>query len=204
MAKKKASGKRRTAVRKKTKAKKAPKRKPGRRKSKQRTAKSRKARGKKTSITALLKRAQETLTREVLASTMGRIPHSTSMGEIISSVRAAGLARDFEAMSLGELVTAIMGVEAREKRVQRQSGRKTRKRSSRTKVVTRTEGGRAALDAAVSAFLKNKRTPLRAEDIRGAVGGTAAQVRQSLARLVTAGKATKTGQKRGTQYTWKA
>ena len=49
-------------------------------------------------------------------------------------------------------------------------------------------------------FLASAKGPSKAESIRAAVGGTAAQVRQSLGRLMAEKKVTKSGQKRGTAY----
>jgi len=66
----------------------------------------------------------------------------------------------------------------------------------------RTAAGRARLDAAVSAYL-GKAGSARAEDIRKAVGGTSAQVRQALTRFMDAKKVSKKGQKRATVYSWR-
>ncbi len=161
------------------------------------------ARKKKTRIAALLESAQKTLAQEILASTMQKLPRRTTMGEIVTSLEAAGFGKDFEAMSLEDFVSALGGqVSAKSARGGKSRPRKATRARRPAKVNTRTEEGRAALDLAVGKFLflTSAKGPSRAESIRAAVGGTAAQVRQSLGRLMAEKKVTKSGQKRGTAY----
>ncbi len=90
------------------------------------------------------------------------------------------------------------------KKAGRLKGAKRKKKATRSrrpaKVNSRTEEGRAALDAAVGKVLASAKGPSRAENLRAAVGGTPAQVRHSLSRLMAEKKVTKSGQKRGTAY----
>ncbi len=159
------------------------------------------ARKKRTRIATLLKNAQKTLVKEVLASTMHQLPRRTTMGEVVSSLEAAGFGNDFEAMSLEEFVSALGGpAPAKAARGRRRAKKKATRAKRSAKVNTRTEEGRAALDAAVGKTLASAKGPSKAESIRAAVGGTAAQVRQSLSRLIEEKKVIKSGQKRGTAY----
>ena len=161
------------------------------------------ARKKKTRIAALLKSAQKTLAQEILASTMQKLPRRTTMGEIVTSLDAAGFGKDFEAMSLEDFVSALGGpVSAKAPRGKGRAKKKATRAKRSAKLRTRTAEGRAALDLAIGKFLflTSTKEPSRAENIRAAVGGTPAQVRQSLTRLMEEKKVTKSGQKRGTTY----
>jgi len=71
----------------------------------------------------------------------------------------------------------------------------------KTKAVnTRTPEGRRAYDAAVFGVVEAAEQPLKAPEITAVVGGTALQVRKSLARLIDAGKVTWEGKARGMRY----
>ena len=65
---------------------------------------------------------------------------------------------------------------------------------------TRTQAGRDALDAAITATLKKTGQPMRAVDLRVAVGGTAPQMRARLNSLIEAGTVVYTGRSSGTRY----
>lgn len=65
---------------------------------------------------------------------------------------------------------------------------------------TRTQAGRDALDGAIMSILKQTGEPMRAVDIREAVGGTAAQVRARLNALIGDGKLAYKGRASGTRY----
>ncbi len=65
---------------------------------------------------------------------------------------------------------------------------------------TRTQAGRDALDAAIISILKQTGEPMRAVDIRDAVGGTAAQVRARVNTLIAEGKIAYKGRASGTRY----
>ena len=71
-------------------------------------------------------------------------------------------------------------------------------------VVTRTKAGREAFDKAILAALAKLGPNARAVKIRGEVGGTAAQVRTALNRLIEDGKATFDGKASATTYSLKA
>lgn len=71
----------------------------------------------------------------------------------------------------------------------------------KTKAVnTRTPEGRRAYDAAVLAMVEEAARPIKAPEITAKVGGTALQVRKSLARLIEGGKITWEGKARGMKY----
>lgn len=67
-------------------------------------------------------------------------------------------------------------------------------------VNTRTPEGRGAYDEAVFAVVDGADRPIKAPEITAAVGGTALQVRKSLARLIEQGKVTWDGKARGMRY----
>lgn len=78
---------------------------------------------------------------------------------------------------------------------------KTSKPKVKTKSVnTRTPEGRKAYDAAVLAVVAESERPIKAPEITSRVGGTALQVRKSLARLIELGKITWEGKARGMRY----
>ncbi|MFO7567797.1 MAG: hypothetical protein R6X02_34475 [Enhygromyxa sp.] len=78
---------------------------------------------------------------------------------------------------------------------------KTNKAKVKTKAVnTRTPEGRKAYDAAVLAVVEESDRPIKAPEITARVGGTALQVRKSLARLIDLGKVTWEGKARGMRY----
>lgn len=78
---------------------------------------------------------------------------------------------------------------------------KTNKAKVKTKSVnTRTPEGRKAYDAAVLAVVEESERPIKAPEITARVGGTALQVRKSLARLIDMGKVTWEGKARGMRY----
>jgi hypothetical protein len=68
-------------------------------------------------------------------------------------------------------------------------------------VNTRTPEGRKAYDNAVYEVVKEAETPIKAPEITVRVGGTALQVRKSLARLIETGAVTWEGKARGMRYT---
>lgn len=67
-------------------------------------------------------------------------------------------------------------------------------------VNTRTRSGREELDSAILDFLKGQSEPVRALDIRKAIGGTAAQIRTRLNYLIEKNKVTYKGRASGTRY----
>jgi hypothetical protein len=78
---------------------------------------------------------------------------------------------------------------------------KTNKGKAKTKAVnTRTPEGRRAYDAAVFSIVEQADRPIKAPEITAVVGGTALQVRKSLARLIELGKVTWEGKARGMRY----
>lgn len=78
---------------------------------------------------------------------------------------------------------------------------KTAKPKPKTKAVnTRTPEGRRAYDAAVLEIVEKSERPIKAPEITALVGGTALQVRKSLARLIDLGKVTWEGKARGMRY----
>lgn len=67
-------------------------------------------------------------------------------------------------------------------------------------VNTRTPEGRREYDAAVYAVVDTAERPIKAPEITARVGGTALQVRKSLARLIELNKVTWEGKARGMRY----
>jgi hypothetical protein len=78
---------------------------------------------------------------------------------------------------------------------------KTSKGKGKARAVnTRTPEGRKAYDAAVLAVVAESERPIKAPEITSRVGGTALQVRKSLARLIELNKITWEGKARGMRY----
>jgi hypothetical protein len=119
------------------------------------------------------------------------------------TLSTAGLAKDFEGLTVGALAAALGGngaaAPAKRKVTKRgrPAARKARGGARRGKVDTRTQAGREAYDVSVAAFMQRTGTD-RAEDVRTAVGGDPAQIRKAMERLMAAKKVSRTGQKRGT------
>lgn len=67
-------------------------------------------------------------------------------------------------------------------------------------VNTRTPEGRAAYDLAVLTVVEQAHRPIKAPEITARVGGTALQVRKSLARLIDTGQVSWEGKARGMRY----
>lgn len=67
-------------------------------------------------------------------------------------------------------------------------------------VNTRTPEGRRAYDTAVLAVVEDAERPIKAPEITTRVGGTALQVRKSLARLIEGNQVTWEGKARGMRY----
>lgn len=153
-------------------------------------------------VVAALERARQSLTQSVLTQALADLPPSTTMGEVVASMKEAGFAHTFEGMSLDDFVAAMGGGAPRKRAGNRAAAPAPRRSGGKSaKVNTRTEAGREQFDAAVARALAAAGTA-GATELRLEVGGTAAQIRQSLERLMAARKASKRGRKRGTTYSW--
>ena len=155
-----------------------------------------------------LTKAQESYWKDVLAKTIGSLPGKTTMGELVDSFRGEAEG-GFREMTLREFVAYSGGASPRRGRPSSASSeeaapsrRSSRSSGSAKSWNTRTEAGRIKLDEAIAAFLAEN-SPARAEAIREGVGGTAAQLRQGLTRLMDAKSVRKKGQRRATEYHWK-
>jgi len=83
----------------------------------------------------------------------------------------------------------------------RGSNAKARDAKHRVKLVnTRTPEGRKAYDMAVLEVVEQSHRPIKAPEITARAGGTALQVRKSLARLIDDGKVSWEGKARGMRY----
>lgn len=137
-----------------------------------------------------LARAQAEMARTVFMQALGRIPGTITMGQLLADITSTPYAETFNAMTLNTFLGAVNGNAAETS-------------SSKGERNTRTQAGRDAIDAEISTFLETAGT-VAAEDVRAAIGGTAAQIRDSLTRLMDAGSVVRTGERRGTRYTLKA
>ncbi|MCA9683183.1 MAG: hypothetical protein KC431_22240 [Myxococcales bacterium] len=102
-------------------------------------------------------------------------------------------------VSVGDIIEGGRGSGIIEDDLRRASKPKTKRGKSKT-VNTRTPEGRRAYDAAVLAVVEEAPRPIKAPEITAKVGGTALQVRKSLARLIDGGKVTWEGKARGMRY----
>lgn len=137
-----------------------------------------------------LARAQNEMAKTVFMQALGRMPGSITMGQLVADIAATPFGETFKSMTLNTFLGAVNGNVATPATT---GGERN----------TRTQQGRDAIDAEVSAYLESSGT-VAAETVRGAVGGTAAQIRDSLTRLMEAGFVVRTGDRRATRYTWKA
>ena len=105
-------------------------------------------------------------------------------------------------VSVGDILEGARGGREPEEEVEGDGQAKVKaKGKSKTKSVnTRTPEGRRHYDAAVLAVVEEAGRPIKAPEITSQVGGTALQVRKSLARLIDTGKVTWEGKARGMRY----
>lgn len=110
---------------------------------------------------------------------------SVSVGDIIQNGRNGARVADEEEPELDDKPGKV----------------KNGKPKVKTKSVnTRTPEGRKAYDAAVLAVVAESDRPIKAPEITSRVGGTALQVRKSLARLIELSQITWEGKARGMRY----
>lgn len=141
-----------------------------------------------TALDEAISRATAGLSRQVLSQAIAGLPGTTSMGQVTDDFAGSTYNEVFRSMSLNQFVDTVMGTGSR--------------KGGGGGLNTRTAAGRESMDAAVSAALESAGTA-GAEEIRASVGGSSAQVRESMVRLMEAGSVTRKGEKRGTRYTWK-
>lgn len=144
-----------------------------------------------TAFDESLARAQADVAKSVFTQALGRMPSTISMGQLISDIAATPYQDAFFGMTLNGFIAAVQGQSAKSAE------------SSGSGRNTRTQDGRDAIDADVALFLESAGTA-SAEAMRMSLGGTSAQLRDSLTRLMDAGMVTRSGEKRGTKYSWKS
>jgi hypothetical protein len=143
-----------------------------------------------TAFDESLARAQNEMAKTVFMQALGRMPGSITMGQLVADIAATPFGETFNGMTLNSFLGAVNGNAAKPAAT---GGERS----------TRTQEGRDAIDAEISAYLETSGT-VAAEVVRGAVGGTAAQIRDSMSRLMEAGLVVRTGDRRSTRYTCKA
>lgn len=154
----------------------------------------------KKSVIDSLDQAFAEVSSRIVHDAIKDLPANMTMGALIDEFGESEYNDHFREMNLGDFLTAMGG--------RRQGGapgpRKTTRKASGggKKYNTRTAEGRDELQAAVADALGSAGSA-SSEEIRRAVGGTPAQLRQALARLKEDGKVKVTGQKRATMYHWK-
>ncbi len=157
------------------------------------------------SLLGSLDRAIEDASRRAFKEALAVIPGTTRVGRFLDQLANSPYMEHLRALSLDELAEAVRAAAggARRAAPAAKPGRAAApsKRRRGKSYNTRTAKGRAQIDRAVAAFLE-KAERASAEEVRAAVGGTAAQVRESLTRLIKEKKVTKSGQRRGTRYHW--
>ena len=152
--------------------------------------------GRKPNLTNIVDRTIASMSREVLIRALKEMPGSTTVGELLDAFTGS-FRQDLRSLSLGELTSALGGGA-------HSSGDAVASGTTRSQgkgYNTRTDSGRSAIDEAIANFLQAKKAA-RAEDIRAKVGGSSAQIRQSMVRLMSKNLVTRSGRKRSTTYTW--
>ena len=152
-------------------------------------------------ILASLNEAVADASRQAFKDVLAGLPSSTAIGKFVDQLTSTSYHDIFHSLTLGEFAEAIGKVTAapgRKSGLAQPAGRaKARKHNMRT------VKGQEKLDAAVSKHL-SRSGQASAENIRKVVGGTADQVRDSLARLADLGSVNRTGERRATRYSWTA
>lgn len=153
----------------------------------------------KSRLTESIERAMQSMSKQVMKQALGDMPRDMSMGAIIAEFEKSEFAGRFAQMTLGDFAEVLGGGAS----VPRSAGPKKAAKAKKTgtEFNTRTLTGRAQLRDLVIGVLSKAGTA-GAQSIRGEVGGTSAQVRECLTRMLEDGTATKQGEKRGTRYTW--
>lgn len=154
--------------------------------------------GRKPNLTNIVDRTIASMSREVLVRALKEMPSNTTVGELLDAF-TGNFRRDLRSLSLGEFTSALGGTAATGSA--RKPGQRAASAGATKGFNTRTDSGRDALDAAISNYLQANKAA-RSEEIRGKVGGTSAQIRQSMVRLMSNKKVTRSGRKRSTTYTW--
>ncbi len=187
------------------------KKKTAKRKTRKKATRRRAAAKPRKGFVATVASAIEEASRNALKEALGVVGHGTPVGNLLDQVADSPYLERFRDLTIGELLEAMSSASKTRRGRPPGSGKKAAGGSapakktgtkSRKSFSTRTEAGRKKIDAAVSDFLSSA-GEAGAEQIRSSVGGTSAQLRQSLDRLRKAKKVSRKGQKRGTRYTWK-
>ncbi len=151
--------------------------------------------GRKPHLTNIVDRTIASMSREVLVRALAEMPESTTVGELLDAF-TGNFRQDLRSLSLTELTEALHFSTPAPKGSSAASVRTEGKGFN-----TRTDSGRDAIDAAIKNYLQANKAA-RAEEIRTRVGGSSAQIRQSMVRLMGKNLVTRSGSKRATSYTW--
>ncbi len=145
-------------------------------------------------LTASIQRSQ----RATLVNVICQHPEVT-LGELVSDRDHGKLAAG---LKIGELLGGRSANVGTQQSVRPGSGRPGSTLAVRAGkgVETRTQAGRDRYDASVLAYLKAAGRPVSAGEARKALRGSAVQFRASIERLISAKKATWSGQTTATRY----
>ena len=128
------------------------------------------------------------MSRQFFMQAMSKLPASMTMGALVADIASSSFGDQFNALTIGQFIEAVRG-----------GGRSSGQTGGNFN--TRTQTGRDQIDASISGALERMGSS-GAESIRKEIGGSAAQIRESMARLAKQGLVKITGQKRATQYHW--
>ncbi len=156
----------------------------------------------KTRIQAILDRAVESVSHRIIADAIQQVPATTTVGELTKAMAEAGFRNQLKQMTIAEFAAACSGGTAPAGRASRATRASAPRKRRAGKVNTRTESGRAAIDQAIAEFLKAHKGPARSEHIAAKVSASTLQIREALKRLIDGKKVRKTGERRGTAYSW--
>jgi hypothetical protein len=154
----------------------------------------------KKSVIDSLDQAFAVASMRIVNDAIKDLPANMTMGALVDEFAESEYNDHFREMNLGDFVSALGG-----RRAAPAAGGNAPKRKQRSggkEFNTRTAEGREALKGKVAETLSDAGSA-SSEEIRKAIGGTPAQLRQALARLKDEGKVKTTGQKRATVYHWK-
>lgn len=136
--------------------------------------------------------AMDAASRQAMRESIGKLPPETSLGSLLNELGASRPGSILRSMPLGELATLLS---ANGDAPPASVGRAP-KRKKATRTVKRTPNG------SVRAYLR-KAGKAKAEEIRADVGGTPAEIRQTLFELKDEKLIRRTGKGRATMWHWR-
>jgi hypothetical protein len=157
---------------------------------------------KSKTITEAIEAAEEAAHQMIVKQALQAAPREMKMGDLFAAFEENEYSEQLRALTIGDVLAAVGGGVSKARSTTRQATRTPRVGSggASKKRNTRTQEGREKIDADIQEALSALGGSARAGDVRAEVGGTPAQVRDSLKRLIDEKLVKTTGQRRATEY----